>query len=63
MSRASVVKEIVEFAAEGVGNSYLSALELGFTDRKTDLLTRVSFKVENHVFFCATMQSIIFQNT
>ncbi|XP_044509971.1 uncharacterized protein LOC123228607 [Mangifera indica] len=44
MSRASVVKEIVEFAAEGVGNSYLSALELGFTDRKTDLLTRVSFK-------------------
>ncbi|KAJ0024490.1 hypothetical protein Pint_09324 [Pistacia integerrima] len=44
MSRASVVKEIVKFAAEGVGNSYLSALKSGFTNRKTDLLTRVSFK-------------------
>ncbi|XP_031265439.1 uncharacterized protein LOC116123845 [Pistacia vera] len=43
MSRASVVKEIVKFAAEGVGNSYISALESGFTNRKTDLLTRVSF--------------------
>ncbi|ESR48486.1 hypothetical protein CICLE_v10002332mg [Citrus x clementina] len=44
MTRTAVVKEIVKFAAEGIGNSYSSALESGFSDRSTDLLTRVSFK-------------------
>ncbi|KAK0575622.1 hypothetical protein LWI29_003925 [Acer saccharum] len=45
MSRASVVDEIVKFSAEAIGNSYLSAIESGFNDRNTDLLTRVSFKL------------------
>ncbi|KAJ9186413.1 hypothetical protein P3X46_001986 [Hevea brasiliensis] len=44
LSRASVVKEMVKFATEAVGNSYYSAIESGFNDRKTDLKTRVSFK-------------------
>ena len=44
-SRASVVDEIVRFSAEAIGNSNLSAIESGFDDRKTDLLTRVSFAV------------------
>lgn len=44
LSRASVVKEIVKFATAAVGNSYYSAIESGFNDRKTDLKTRVSFK-------------------
>ncbi|KAK4853328.1 hypothetical protein QYF36_007304 [Acer negundo] len=43
MSRASVVEEIVRFSAEAIGNSCLSAIESGFNDRETDLLTRVSF--------------------
>ncbi|XAR64220.1 hypothetical protein NMG60_11024479 [Bertholletia excelsa] len=44
MSRASIVEGIVKLATESVGDSYDSAIEAGFTDRKTDLLTRVSFK-------------------
>ncbi|KAJ4702187.1 Thioredoxin superfamily protein [Melia azedarach] len=44
LSRTSVVNEIVKFSAEAVGESYSSAIQSGFTDRKTDLLTRVSFK-------------------
>ncbi|KAF2324726.1 hypothetical protein GH714_016512 [Hevea brasiliensis] len=44
LSRASVVKDIVKLATEAVGNSYYSAIESGFDDRKTDLKTRVSFK-------------------
>lgn len=50
MTRTAVVKEIVKFAAEGIGNSYSSALESGFSDRSTDLLTRVSFKVTQKFF-------------
>ncbi|XP_059635073.1 uncharacterized protein LOC132277277 [Cornus florida] len=44
MSRASIVNHIVKFASEGIGNSYYSAIESGFSDRSTDLATRVSFK-------------------
>ncbi|KAL5778264.1 hypothetical protein ACOSP7_011190 [Xanthoceras sorbifolium] len=44
MSRAAVVDEIVKFSAEAVGDTYLSAIASGFNDKKTDLLTRVSFK-------------------
>ncbi|CAL5349447.1 unnamed protein product [Camellia sinensis] len=44
MSRASIVQHIVKLATKAVGNSYHSAVESGFTDRKTDLMTRVSFK-------------------
>ncbi|XP_065880228.1 uncharacterized protein [Euphorbia lathyris] len=44
LSRVSVVKKIVKFAAHEVGNSYYSAIESGFNDRRTDLKTRVSFK-------------------
>ena len=39
------MNEIVKFASESVGKSYYGALESGFNDRKTDLKTRVSFKV------------------
>ncbi|XP_057986750.1 uncharacterized protein LOC110655929 isoform X1 [Hevea brasiliensis] len=42
-SRAYVEKEIVKFATVTVGNSYCSAIESSFNDRKTDLKTRVSF--------------------
>ncbi|KAK6939307.1 Thioredoxin-like fold [Dillenia turbinata] len=44
LSRASIVKKIVKFSTRAVGNSYYSEIEEGFNDRKTDLLTRVSFK-------------------
>ncbi|XVE94510.1 hypothetical protein REPUB_Repub02eG0014800 [Reevesia pubescens] len=44
MSRVAVVNEIIKFAADAVGNSYYPAIASGFTDRKTDLKTRVSFK-------------------
>lgn len=44
MSRATIVEDIVHFASKVVGNSYFSAVESGFTDRQTDLKTRVSFK-------------------
>ncbi|KAK5823744.1 E3 ubiquitin-protein ligase UPL3 -like protein [Gossypium arboreum] len=43
-SRDAVVDEIIKLAAETVGNSYYSAIESGFNDRKTDLKTRISFK-------------------
>lgn len=46
MSRASIVNEIVKFVTKAVGNSYHSSVEAGFNDRKTDLTTRVSFKVK-----------------
>lgn len=45
LSKASVVKIITKFATQAVGNSFYSAIEAGFIDRKTDLKTRVSFKV------------------
>ncbi|KAM0972680.1 hypothetical protein ACFX13_016365 [Malus domestica] len=44
ISRAAVVNDIVNSATQVIGNSYHSALESGFNDRKTDLKTRVSFK-------------------
>jgi hypothetical protein len=44
MSRATIVSRIVNLASKAVGNSYQSAVASGFTDRKTDLMTRVSFK-------------------
>ncbi|KAF6174325.1 hypothetical protein GIB67_040818 [Kingdonia uniflora] len=44
MSRTSVIDHIVMLAEKAVGNSLLSAVESGFSDRQTDLATRVSFK-------------------
>ncbi|KAA8537482.1 hypothetical protein F0562_027090 [Nyssa sinensis] len=44
MSRASVVNKIVGLASKAAGNSYYSAIESSFSDRKTDLSTRISFK-------------------
>ncbi|KAG5542474.1 hypothetical protein RHGRI_022122 [Rhododendron griersonianum] len=44
MSKATIVSQIVNLATTAVGNSYQSAVASGFTDRKTDLMTRVSFK-------------------
>ncbi|KAF7139056.1 hypothetical protein RHSIM_Rhsim07G0249300 [Rhododendron simsii] len=44
MSKATIVSQIVNLATTVVGNSYQSAVASGFTDRKTDLMTRVSFK-------------------
>ncbi|XP_050215008.1 uncharacterized protein LOC126666090 [Mercurialis annua] len=44
LSRVAVVKEIVDFASSAIGNSYYSAIQSGFNNRKTDLQTRVSFK-------------------
>ena len=46
LSRASVVVEIVNSAIEVVGSSYDSSVKSGFDDRISDLLTRVSFKVQ-----------------
>lgn len=45
LTRAEVVNEIVKSAIQVVGSSYDGAVESGFNDRKTDLKTRVSFKV------------------
>ncbi|KAL7117585.1 hypothetical protein ACP275_03G080300 [Erythranthe tilingii] len=44
MSKAGVVDHIVEFTANEIGKSYLSAIKSGFTNTKTDHSTRVSFK-------------------
>lgn len=51
MSRVLVVNHLVEFAAEVTGNSYYNALYSGFNDIKTDLKTRVSFKVRWYFTF------------
>ncbi|KAL5725830.1 hypothetical protein ACHQM5_008927 [Ranunculus cassubicifolius] len=44
MSRASVIKRISSLVVKVVGSSLLSSVESGFSDRATDLITRVSFK-------------------
>ncbi|XP_068313900.1 uncharacterized protein [Pyrus communis] len=44
ISRVAVVNDLVNSVTEVIGNSYHSALEFGFSDLKTDLKTRVSFK-------------------
>ncbi|KAI3914872.1 hypothetical protein MKX01_018041 [Papaver californicum] len=44
LSRATIVDQIVKLVADATGNASVSALETGFNDRKTDLMTRVSFK-------------------
>lgn len=44
MSRAAIVKSVVIFASQVVGNSHYSSIAPGFNDRQTDLKTRVSFK-------------------
>ncbi|KAL3736621.1 hypothetical protein ACJRO7_025548 [Eucalyptus globulus] len=44
MSRAAIVKSVVIFASQVVGNSHYSSIASGFNDRQTDLKTRVSFK-------------------
>ncbi|KAM1281880.1 hypothetical protein ACFX2I_022428 [Malus domestica] len=43
ISRVTVVNDIVNSVTEVIGNSYHSALEFGFNDRKTDLKTRFFF--------------------
>ncbi|XVE56206.1 hypothetical protein DITRI_Ditri03aG0219100 [Diplodiscus trichospermus] len=45
MSKDAVVDEIIKFTTKTVGNSYYSAIASGFNDSKTDLKTRVSFKI------------------
>ncbi|KAF9618401.1 hypothetical protein IFM89_001124 [Coptis chinensis] len=44
MSRDSVLNHVVKLVVEAVGNSSLSAVESNFSDRQTDLTTRISFK-------------------
>ncbi|KAI3918454.1 hypothetical protein MKX01_041774 [Papaver californicum] len=44
LSRATIADQIVKLVADATGNASVSALETGFIDRKTDLMTRVSFK-------------------
>ncbi|CAI0435089.1 unnamed protein product, partial [Linum tenue] len=44
LSKASVVKQVVDFATPAVGNFLHSEFETAFNDRRTDLKTRVSFK-------------------
>ncbi|CAN0847962.1 hypothetical protein LINGRAHAP2_LOCUS5263 [Linum grandiflorum] len=44
LTKAGVVKKVVHFASAAVGNSLESEFEAGFTDSRTDLKTRVSFK-------------------
>ncbi|XP_061359296.1 uncharacterized protein LOC133303401 [Gastrolobium bilobum] len=43
-SRASITDEIIKSATEVVGSSYCNAVNDGFSDGKTDVQTRVSFK-------------------
>ncbi|KAF3787035.1 hypothetical protein EJ110_NYTH24110 [Nymphaea thermarum] len=43
-SRASVVNKMTKLAAKVLGNSSLPGLESGFSDRETDIATRISFK-------------------
>ena len=50
LSRASIVEEIVKSASEVAGNSYYCSVKSGFNDRKSDLQTRVSFKVQLMIF-------------
>ncbi|XP_008445330.2 uncharacterized protein LOC103488395 [Cucumis melo] len=45
LSRAAVMDNIVKFGVEVLGDSYKNTLVTGFSDRETDLLTRVSFKL------------------
>lgn len=45
ITKADVTKKIVKFAAEAIGDSYFSAIESGFNDTKTDIQTRISFKL------------------
>lgn len=45
MSRTAIVDCIVKFVSKAVGESLFSAIKSGFSDRQTDLTTRVSFKV------------------
>ncbi|CAL1383837.1 unnamed protein product [Linum trigynum] len=44
LSKASVVKQVVDFATPAVGNFLHSEFKTAFNDRRTDLKTRVSFK-------------------
>lgn len=45
MSKASIVDSIVKFVSNSVGESLFSGVKSGFSERKTDLATRYSFKV------------------
>ncbi|KAL9673367.1 hypothetical protein QQ045_029623 [Rhodiola kirilowii] len=43
-SKDDIVCELVDFVSDVVGKPYLPSVRSAFQDRKTDLLTRVSFK-------------------
>jgi len=45
MSRPAVVEELIKLGTVTLGNSYHSPLKSGFSNSKSDLATRVSFKV------------------
>lgn len=45
MTRVEILDHVVNFTTKSVGHAYYSAVKSGFSDRKTDLKTRVSFKV------------------
>ncbi|CAI0435086.1 unnamed protein product [Linum tenue] len=44
LSKASIEKEVIEIAAVAVGNSLQAQFQAAFSDTRTDLKTRVSFK-------------------
>ncbi|KMS99600.1 hypothetical protein BVRB_1g022470 [Beta vulgaris subsp. vulgaris] len=44
MTRVEILDHIVNFTTKSVGHAYYSAVKSGFSDRKTNLKTRVSFK-------------------
>lgn len=58
-SRAFIVDKIAKFATEVVGNSYYGTIKSEFNDTKTDLKTRVSFKVSLWVS-CLNMSNILY---
>ncbi|GAB4828375.1 hypothetical protein Ancab_035373 [Ancistrocladus abbreviatus] len=44
MTRTAIVNYLIDFVSEAVGHTYYSAVKSGFSDRRTDIKTRVSFK-------------------
>ncbi|CAN0871913.1 hypothetical protein LINGRAHAP2_LOCUS9973 [Linum grandiflorum] len=47
LSKAMVVKEVVDFATVSVGNSFEPQFQAAFNNLRTDLTTRVSFKASS----------------
>lgn len=50
MSRPAVVDNLIKLGTVTLGNSYHSPLISGFSNSKSDLATRVSFKVTPSAF-------------